>query len=160
MTDPIAEAMAAAVADPEMALTNVTPTLALAMRDVREFHRVFDHPMSDMPISQTPFLRDRRADFIQSEVEELRLAGTDLVEQADAYIDILYFAFGGLVEMGLDPSPLWNIVHGANMAKVGPDGRVIKDLVTGKALKPEGWQNPGPLLRAEIARQIGAAVGA
>lgn len=124
-----------------------------AYSDVHDFHRVFSHPANFTPTLQPDDRRLARADWIAEEVQELRDA-TTLEDQADAYIDILYFAVGGMVELGINPGPLWDIVHGANMAKVQPDGSV-KRREDGKIVKPEGWQAPDELLRAEIARQGG-----
>lgn len=35
----------------------------------------------------------------------------------------------------------WDLVQAANMAKVGPDGKVLKN-VHGKVIKPDGWTPP------------------
>ena len=42
----------------------------------------------------------------------------DIVEQADAMIDTIYFALGTLVEMGVQPEQLFDIVQHANMSKL------------------------------------------
>lgn len=132
-------------------------TLASPMADVAEFHDTFARtPAPAVPTMQSEFFAERRATWIEEEMDELREA-TDIASQADAYIDAIYFAFGGLAELGIDPSPLWDIVHDANMAKLQPDGTVSRDPVTGKTLKPLGWVAPEPLLRAEVERQIAAA---
>lgn len=126
--------------------------LSEAYRDVHEFHRVFDHPRNFTPTMQPHSRKEARADWIDEEVRELREAST-LFDAADAYLDIAYFAIGGLVEMGVNPGELWRIVHGANMAKVQPDGSV-KRREDGKIIKPEGWTPPDEDLKAEIARQL------
>jgi predicted HAD superfamily Cof-like phosphohydrolase len=132
-------------------------TLYAPMTDIREFHEVFARtPHPTVPTMQTPFQANRRATWIEEEAQEVRDA-TDIASQADGYIDVIYFAMGGLDELGIDPSPLWDIVHQANMAKRQPDGSVSRDPVTFKTLKPEGWVAPEPLLRAEVQRQIDAA---
>lgn len=120
--------------------------------DVRKFHVAFNHPAPDKPVMQSLAKANVRAQWIKEECEELVDART-LVDQADAYIDVIYFAVGGLVELGVYPHGLWDIVQRANMAKLGPDGKPIKD-ATGKTRKPEGWVAPEPQLAAEIARQI------
>jgi predicted HAD superfamily Cof-like phosphohydrolase len=97
----------------------------------------------------------KRANWIRSECEELE-AATTLVDQADAFIDIIYFAIGGLVELGLRwPQRLWNIVQGANMAKLWPDGKP-RYHPDSKVMKPPGWKAPEPQLEAEVAHQIKA----
>jgi predicted HAD superfamily Cof-like phosphohydrolase len=67
-------------------------------------------------------------------------------------LDIIYFAVGGLVELGIKPEALWNIVQNANMAKLH-DGKAVYH-PDGKVKKPDDWQEPEPLLRAEVERQI------
>lgn len=123
-----------------------------AWLSVRDFHRVMDQPHPDRPHFQTVDLVQRRAGWIEEEVAELHAAG-DVIDQADAYLDIAYFALGGLVELGVDPGPLFTIVHAANMAKVWPDGTVHKTEL-GKVIKPPGWVAPEPELAAEIGRQL------
>lgn len=125
--------------------------------DVRAFHQAFGHPAPDGPTVQPILRAHTRGDWIVSEVVELQGAKT-IVDQADAYIDIIYFAVGGLVELGIDPGPLWDIVQSANMAKLGPDGQPIYHL-DGKVKKPEGWEAPEPKLLAEVERQIASANG-
>jgi len=122
--------------------------------DVHEFHRVFDHPARFTPGLQPADRVSARADWIDEEVGELRDA-KNIYDQADAYIDIIYFAVGGLVEIGVDPSELWRIVHGANMAKVQPDG-TVKRREDGKIIKPAGWRAPDEAIAEEVNRQIGA----
>jgi predicted HAD superfamily Cof-like phosphohydrolase len=128
--------------------------IAEAYKDVHNFHRVFDHPRNFTPTMQPHSRKEARADWIDEEVRELREAST-LFDAADAYLDIAYFAIGGLVEMGINPGELWRIVHAANMAKVQPDGSV-KRREDGKIIKPEGWVPPDDRLKTEIARQLEA----
>jgi predicted HAD superfamily Cof-like phosphohydrolase len=123
--------------------------------DVHNFHRTFDHPRNLKPVLQPTDRVEARADWLDEEVIELREA-TTIAEQADAYIDIIYFAVGGLVEMGVNPEKLWSIVHGANMAKVWPDG-TVRRRADGKIVKPDGWVAPDALIEAEIQRQMGEA---
>jgi len=123
--------------------------------DVHDFHRTFDHPRNLRPVLQPADRVEARANWLDEEVIELREA-TTIAEQADAYIDIIYFAVGGLVEMGVNPEKLWSIVHGANMAKVWPDG-TVRRRADGKIVKPDGWVAPDALIEAEIQRQMGEA---
>ena len=128
--------------------------IGAAFSDVQRFHRTFDHPAPGQPFKQTNRAARQRGKWIKEEVKELGDAMT-LVDQADAYLDIVYFAIGGLVELGVEPSRLWEIVHTANMAKVQPDGSVKRDPENGnKVVKPEGWEPPEPKLAAEIHRQV------
>ncbi|CDN45780.1 hypothetical protein KXR95_19770 [Paenibacillus humicus] len=92
-----------------------------------------------------------RASWMTEEIGEF-LAAETVEDQADALIDLMYFALGTFVEMGVEPERLFEIVHAANMAKLGPDGKPIYN-EQGKVAKPAGWQAPEPLLIAEIERQ-------
>jgi len=127
-----------------------------AFADVRAFHLAFGSPAPDAPVALDRDKALRRAAWIEEEAGELREA-TTIAEQADAFIDAIYFAVGGLVEMGIQPGPLWDIVQGANMAKLWPDGRPRWRESDGKVIKPEGWQDPAEQLAAEIHRQLRAA---
>ncbi|MDE0701256.1 MAG: HAD family hydrolase [Acidimicrobiaceae bacterium] len=90
------------------------------------------------------------AEMVNDELEELREA-TDVVEQADALVDAIYYICDTAVRHGMNLDRVFEIVHGANMGKV-VDGRVIRR-DDGKILKPEGWRDPGPLLITELERQ-------
>jgi predicted HAD superfamily Cof-like phosphohydrolase len=89
-------------------------------------------------------------EMVNDELQELREA-TDVAEQADALVDAIYYICDTAVRHGMNLDRVFDIVHGANMQKV-VDGRVIRR-EDGKILKPEGWQDPGPLLLDEVARQ-------
>ena len=104
---------------------------------------------------KTPQLMDTSAiefiaEMVNDELEELREA-TDVAEQADALVDAIYYICDTAVRHGMNLDRIFDIVHGANMQKV-VDGRVIRR-DDGKILKPAGWQDPGPLLLDEMARQ-------
>lgn len=147
-------------------------TLAAIMGDAMDFHRVLapNWLPQGMPLPLSMDEALTRAKWVHSEADELvdDTSGIGLVtpgsnamidliaKQADAFIDMIYFAAGGLVRMGIDPSPLWDIAHGQNMAKVQPDGSVRRD-EDGKVIKPEGWVDPHALQVAEVKRQIDAA---
>ena len=90
------------------------------------------------------------AEMVNDELDELREA-TDVVEQADALVDAIYYICDTAVRHGMNLDRVFEIVHGANMAKV-VDGRVIRRS-DGKILKPDGWRDPGPLLASELGRQ-------
>lgn len=80
-----------------------------------------------------------------------------LVGQVDALTDLLYFTYGSFVLMGVDPKPLFDTVHEANMGKIFPDGKAHFDPITHKILKPDDWEErfaPEPHLKRELDRQI------
>ncbi len=125
------------------------------MRDwaamVREFHTAFGHEVADKP---TPMPRARqlqRLAYMQEELDEFRDADT-LLDQADAMIDLMYFALGTLTEMGVEPDELFAIVHRANMTKLWPDGKPRYN-ENDKVVKPPDWQPPDAALQKELALQ-------
>lgn len=124
-----------------------------AYEDVRQFHETFGHKAPNTPTRMTLKERKDRANFIRSECDELEEAET-ITDQADAFIDIIYFAVGGLVNLCIRPARLWAIVQKANMAKLWPDGKPRHREGDGKVIKPPGWQPPEPELQKEVARQI------
>lgn len=120
--------------------------------DVKRFHEAFGHPVKDIPEMLSPDRAGKRFDWLMEEMGEF-LYADNITGQADAMIDLIYFALGTLVEMGIRPEPLWNIVQDANMAKLGPDGKPIYG-PDNKVKKPDGWVAPDQLLEDEIIRQM------
>lgn len=138
-----------------LAAVGYSPTSALdhLTNDVRVFHLLFGHPAPTKPEMQSRELVERRAKWIRSEVKELEDA-TTVEEQADAYLDIIYFAIGGLVELGIKfTQRLWRRVQRANIEKINDDGSISKS-EAGKVIKPEGWQSPDADLAAMIQEEI------
>ena len=87
----------------------------------------------------------------KAEVEE-----DALIAQCDALIDLIYFAYGSFVLLGVDPTRLFDSVHLANMQKLFPDGLPHYDEITHKVMKPENWSElyaPENKIAAEIERQ-------
>lgn len=79
-----------------------------------------------------------------------------LVAQVDALADLLYFTYGSFVLLGVDPKPIMEIVHRANMGKLFPDGKPHYDPKTNKVLKPANWEKdfaPEAKIKEELLRQ-------
>lgn len=76
----------------------------------------------------------------------------NLVAMAHETADVLYVAFGNAIAMGVDMGPVFDLIHVANMAKFGPDGRPIRR-ADGKTLKPEGWR-PADVSAALAAQKV------
>lgn len=115
----------------------------------------FSDACNDGNLPTTPELMSAEAvefiaEMVNDELEELREA-TDVVEQADALVDAIYYICDTAVRHGMNLDRVFEIVHGANMQKV-VDGRVLRR-DDGKILKPRGWRDPGPLLITELDRQ-------
>ena len=116
--------------------------------DVREFHEKFGHPVSDKPKFMPKERAEKRYKWMLEEINEF-LEADEVVEQADAMIDTIYFALGTLVELGIEPEALFEIVQHANMSKLWEDGKPHYN-ADGKTIKPEGWEDPHNKLKACI----------
>ena len=94
---------------------------------------------------------EKRYKWLLEEINEFLLASKngDIVEQADAMIDTIYFALGTLVEMGIKPDELFYIVLRANMSKLWQDGKPHYNEI-GKVIKPDGWEDPHKKLELAI----------
>lgn len=83
-------------------------------------------------------------------------ATISLRDQVDALLDLLYFTYGSFVKIGVDPDPIFDLVHAANMGKIFPDGKPHFDPLTQKILKPADWEErfaPEEKIRLELERQ-------
>ena len=109
--------------------------------DVREFHEKFGHPVAPQPRMMERGRALSRGKWMNEEVAEF-LVAQDIYEQADAMIDLIYFALGTLVEMGLEADELFDIVQKANMAKLWPDGKPHYNPKDGKVIKPGCGHRP------------------
>ena len=123
--------------------------------EVKKFHQAFNHPVSEIPVSLSEERAKKRYAWMLEEINEFLKAteNKDIVEQADAMIDTIYFALGTLVEMGVEPDPLFEIVQHANMSKLWEDGKPHYNEM-GKVIKPKGWEDPHYKLEASINKMI------
>ena len=112
---------------------------------VKEFHVAFNHPVKETPTFIDNERVKARSDWMKEEINEF-IEATDVIDQADAMIDLIYFALGTMVEMGVEPAKLFEIVQNANMSKLWEDGKphYRED---GKIIKPDTWKNPYPKLK-------------
>jgi predicted HAD superfamily Cof-like phosphohydrolase len=111
------------------------------VEDVRTFHKKFDILSNDKPAMLTKRKLQERIECMQEELDEFKKAVNEqnFLEQADALIDLVYFAKGTAVMMGLPWAALWDDVQRANLSKergVGKRGHAVV------MIKPEGWQGP------------------
>lgn len=118
---------------------------------VKQFHEACSIHMPNVPTQLDEAEKVRRWHFLYEELLEFSNAYT-VTDQADALIDIIYFAIGTFTLMGVKPSEIFEIVHQANMQKVGPDGKVIRN-DQGKIQKPAGWEPPEKYIALEIECQ-------
>lgn len=119
-----------------------------AFEDVKDFQLAFGNYIGPRPNPLPESDKRRRIEWMREELDELQAAET-VEEQADAVIDLVYFAMGVLVEMGVPPSGVWQAVHAANMAKVWPDGVHYNE--TGKVVKPPDWKGPDEAIGRYVA---------
>lgn len=110
--------------------------------DVRAFQQKFGQLVGDKPRHLTKRKLLERVAQMQEELDEFKEAveNDDIAEQADALVDIVYFALGTANHMGLPWQALWDDVQRANMSKVPgvkPERGFLVDCI-----KPEGWEGP------------------
>ena len=116
---------------------------------VKDFHVAFRCPIAEKPVMLTLNRAEIRSEWMQSEIQEF-IDSQSVYEQADAMIDLIYFALGTLVEMGVKPDKIFDIVHEANMSKLFVDGSIGSREGDGKIIKPPEWQDPEPEIREAI----------
>lgn len=99
------------------------------------------------PVNQSEF--QLRHNLIKEECKELleALEGGHLPSIAHEIVDVLVVTIGTANCFGIELDDLWNAVQKANLAKRGGP----KDPVTGKQLKPVGWQPAD--IEAELVNQ-------
>ena len=110
--------------------------------DVRDFQTKFGQLVGDKPRHLTKRKLLERIAQMQEELDEFKDAveADDIADQADALVDLVYFALGTANHMGLPWQALWDDVQRANMSKVAgvkPERGFLVDCI-----KPEGWEGP------------------
>ena len=120
---------------------------------VKAFQEAFNHPTMSKPTFMPKERAESRMNWVKEEVDEF-LESDNVIDQADALVDALYFILGTAVEIGVDLEPVFDIVQGANMSKLWADGKPHYRESDGKVAKPEGWEAPEPQIQAEIERQM------
>ncbi|WP_078392031.1 hypothetical protein [Shouchella patagoniensis] len=118
---------------------------------VADFQRKMLQPVLRQPTRLDEDRRNERYEYMIEELDEF-LTASGVVDQADAMIDLMYLALGTMVEMGVKPEQLFNIVHEANMSKLWEDGKPRLNEM-GKIIKPPHFIAPEPLLYEEIMKQ-------
>jgi len=117
---------------------------------VREFQKNAGQGYSQTPRMIPRENVERRAKWIEDELQEF-IQAKDIYEQADAITDLLYYLIGAYVDAGIEPDPLFEIVHESNMKKIKAE---IKKDSDGKVLKPEVWIHPDQGIRKVIDDQM------
>lgn len=109
------------------------------INDVYSFQTtVLNNQFPDRPTKLEGKTKTEIVEKLREEVQELEEAEL-LSDQADALVDLMYFAYGELHKMGVDTEVVWNEVHRANMTKVrGQTKRGHEN----DASKPDDWTPP------------------
>lgn len=109
--------------------------------EVEQFFRKFGFMVNDHPVHLKQDLLQKRYAMLLEEVLEFKhgMESRNLAEQADALIDLVYFAKGTALMMGLPWEALWADVHDANMSKVRGTGKRGHGY---DVIKPKGWKPP------------------
>lgn len=108
--------------------------------DVIDFHERMDLPRPSAPQLMPREDLATRLVYMLEELGEFSKEHRDgnLASAADALADLVYFALGTAVQMGLPWNDVWSLVHKANMRKrPGLDKYGAQG-----AVKPEGWVSP------------------
>lgn len=141
-------------------------SLRAAQNRVRDFMQIGRQLCPERPTQPSPELAEFRYNLIHEELDELAQAfvSGSLVKAADALADLLYVVLGTGVALGIDLSPIFDIVHETNMAKYPecngtwgdrhePHPTVLRRS-DGKILKPKNWVGPEGRIRDELRRQF------
>lgn len=125
------------------------------INQVGDFHRAFKIPQEDAPTIPAVERCELRFNLLQEELNEFKEAylANDLVEVADALVDLQYILFGSVLEFGLQDkfAELFDEVQRSNMSKLDDKGEPIYR-EDGKVLKSKNWSPPAlkPILEAEL----------
>ena len=117
-------------------IINLAPTDYLSEERLNWFKNVINEELSEFESANDKYAVASKNDFNEDSLLELK------ADMIDAIMDLLYFAYGRLYEIGCtedDFNCMWAAIQNANMSKKrGNKGRGSDD----DAIKPEGWQGP------------------
>jgi predicted HAD superfamily Cof-like phosphohydrolase len=123
------------------------------LREVERFsHEVLGLKIPDEPTALEPERFTFAMTALQEELDEFREAyeSGDFSGQTDALIDLVYFALGRLLEMGIPPGPAFAEVQEANMRKKRGQTKRGHEI---DAAKPVGWAGPDYRWLIHLTRQ-------
>lgn len=119
-------------------MTLIPDLVAMTERFARE---IIGLPIPDQPTRLEPERKLWAQGALSEELTEYMDAET-LEDEADALLDLMYFAGGRLIEMGIVPGAAFEEVHLANMAKERGELSKRPHSKGFDAIKPEGWTPP------------------
>lgn len=125
------------------------PIVAYVAAEMLKNVELFNHQVLGLPIPEVPATLDEgRAQWaltaLREEVDEFGEATEkqDVAGAADALIDLVYFALGRLVEMGVPAAAVFEEVQRANMQKERGELSKRPHSKGFDAVKPAGWGAP------------------
>lgn len=124
------------------------------IKQVRQFHTLFDQPSSFTPTKMIFPRRMERGAMIMDEIGEFISAET-LHEQAKELGDVAYVLAGTFVELGIWPQEILNIIHESNMSKLWDDGKPRFRKHDHKVIKPDAFKQPYDEIISELEKQSG-----
>jgi len=105
-----------------------------ALTGVLEFHKKFDAYIGESPEIPNSKVCDLRINLLQEELNELKEAinNNDIVEAADALMDLQYVLSGAIISFGLQniASDLFKEVQRSNMSKLCKDEEEADQTIT------------------------------
>jgi predicted HAD superfamily Cof-like phosphohydrolase len=122
--------------------------------DIQTFRERFGMHMYAAPTLDIELLKERNV-YLNEEIYELNAAihAADIVEVADALVDIVYIVKGTAAALGMNWEALWNTVHASNMAKARADTVAeSKRGIIGDVYKPDGWIEPDIVTALQFQR--------
>jgi len=115
------------------------------LADVKAFNDAYRTKYNTQPMLPSIKQRKLRMNLLLEECKELEQAFKegDLVESADAIVDILYIVFGGAHDLGIAEKlpELFAEVHRSNMTKLDVNGNPIYN-EHGKVIKGPNYEKP------------------
>ena len=118
---------------------------------VKQFTVLTDPNLPDTPKKLNKTQIKFAIKMLKDELKELKEA-KDITEQADAFVDIIYYSCNLALKNGINLDPIFDIVHDCNMKKV-VNGKIIRR-DDGKILKPKNWIGPEELIKENINKQL------
>lgn len=122
------------------------PDFQIFFRHLMDRVEAFNREIVSLPIPERPTMigLDRANWAYGALVEEATefLEANCIEDQADALMDLIYFAVGRLIEMGVPPRAVFDDIDRANMGKVQGSLSKRPNSLGHDAIKPPGWQGP------------------